>query len=248
MPFDSQRKAEGEFTISGDFFIKLPVQPMIQTGEEKTIERELLARYASLGPRADTLKPLVLFYSRVGQPREAYEYLRLWFSKTKVREEKAEILLMCGQIAEQVERISEAIDFYREGIKLKPKQPSVQYFLHNNVAYCLNQKAEYTEAMEHCQMAFEIDSTRSHAYKNMGLAMMGLGRYAEAAATWIKALHVDASDRRSLDLLESLLSSQSEVIKSEIPDIQQQVLACRRAVDSAGQGRFSDWAKGLTFN
>jgi tetratricopeptide (TPR) repeat protein len=230
------------------FYIKLPEGPRITSAEALRMEQELQERLRSLGPRAETLKPLAIFYSRVGQQETAYGLLQTWMKHAQNPEETAECLLMCGQLAEQVEQPRSAVAFYREGLELNPKHPAVGYFLHNNLAYCLNALTEYTEGMSHCRAAIGLDPSRAYAYKNLGVSLMGLGRYAEAAETWFKALHLDVSDTRPLDLLEQMLVTYREAVAAEVPDLDARLESCRRAAASAKSGRFADWARGLTYN
>lgn len=230
------------------FYIKLPAGPQITSSEALRTERELLEGLKTQGPRAETLKPLAVFYSRVGQQETAYRYLQTWMKQAKPPEELAECLLMCGQLAEQVEQHKSAAAFYREGLELKPTQPGVAYFLRNNLAYCLNRQAEYAQAAHLCREAIALDDSRPNAFKNLGESLLGLGQFAEAAATWIRAIHVDVADARSLALLEDLLAGHREEVKLFVPDIEEKVAECRRAVESAKTGRFADWARGLTYN
>jgi tetratricopeptide (TPR) repeat protein len=230
------------------FFIKMPNAPLISSADAMRIEKELLDRLKSRGPRGSTLKPLAIFYSRVGQQETAYRHLKTWMKHTKNSEELAECLLMCGQLAEQVDQPKSAIAFYHEGLQVGAADPQVNYYLHNNLGYCLGNEAEYEQARHHCEAAIKLDATRSNAYKNLGLCHQGLGRYGEAATAWIQALHTDASDPRPLELLEKLFVHQSEVLERDIPDIRRKLDACRHALATAKTGRFADWARGLTLN
>jgi tetratricopeptide (TPR) repeat protein len=230
------------------FYIKLPGGPHITSADAMRTERDLLERLRTQGPKAETLKPLAVFYSRVGQQETAYRHLQTWMKRARNPEELAECLLMCGQLAEQVDQHRSAMGFYREALELKPLGRQVNYFLNNNLAFCLNEQAEYQQAMQHCRRALDIDPSRANAYKNLGVSQMGLGQYAEAAATWLQALHIDVSDPRPLEMLEKLLIAQRTVVQTLIPDIEDKLAECRRAVAAAKSGRFADWARGLTFN
>jgi tetratricopeptide (TPR) repeat protein len=241
-------KSMNESSPAEAFYVKIPHSPLINSADAMRIEKELLDRLKLRGPRGSTLKPLAVFYSRVGQQETAYRHLKTWMKHTKNSDELAECLLMCGQLAEQVDQPKSAIAFYREGLQVGTKDEQILYYLHNNLGYCLTNEAEYEQARHHCEAAIQIDSTRSNAYKNLGLCLQGLGRYGEAVASWVKALHTDASDPRPMDLLEKLLTHQNEVVEREIPDIRQKLEACRHAVTSAKTGRFADWARGLTLN
>lgn len=230
------------------FFIKVPDTPLVGSAEAQKSEQELLARLKSRGPRADTLKPLAIFYSRVAQQEKAYSYLKLWMRRAKNNEEFAECLLMCGQLAEQTGQPKNAASFYREGLKYQPEDTLLNYYLNNNLGYCLNAQAEYESGMQYCEVAISFDATRPNALKNLGISLMGLEKYAEAAQILFKAMHIDASDQRSLALLEKLLADHAEVLLAEIPDFKEHLEACRQAATTAQKGRFGDWARGLTLN
>lgn len=234
--------------VDKDFRIRMAEFPRIGSAEAMRMERELQERLRMQGPRARTLKPLALFYARTGNQEKAYHYLKQWMKRAEHPEALAECLLMCGQLAEQVDQVKSAIAFYREALDLSPKHPQVRYFLHNNLAYCLNRLAEYKDAEAHGRHAAEIDPSRANAFKNIGTSLAGLGRYAEAARVWLQALHVDASDPRALEQLEDLYAAQGDKLCEAVPDFAGELERARRAVKTARTGRFGDWARGVTLN
>ncbi len=230
------------------FYIKIPDGPQITSAEAHRSEQELLARYKAKGPRAQTLKPLAIFYSRVGDQEKAYQFLKLWMKHAKSREEMAESLLMSGQLAEQIHHYKDAMVFYKQGLNYKHDNRLISFFLNNNLAYCCNQLGAYEEAIGYCEAAIQFDQSRANVYKNFGVSLAGLERFVEAVQIWIKALHVDVSDSRALQLLENLMGKHGEQIRQALPQVDQDIEACRRAVASARTGRFADWARGLTLN
>lgn len=241
----SRKPSERE---ADDFHVRIPDQPQVGSAEAMHTEAQLLAKLKRQGPRGETLKPLAVFYAQVGKQEAAYGYLKTWMRNSRDPEELAEALLMCGQLAEQVQQHKTAAAFYREALDLKPQQPRVRFFLHNNLSFCLGGMHEYEEAMAHARRAVELDPSRANAYKNLGVALDGLGRYVDAARMWLRALHVDASDDRALEHLEALAAAQGEALRERIPELDTELERCRRAVHTARRGRFADWAKGLTFN
>ncbi len=230
------------------FYIKIPDGPQITSAEAHHSEQELLARYKAKGPRAQTLKPLAIFYSRVGDQEKAYQFLKLWMKHAKTKEELAESMLMSGQLAEQIGHYQEAMVFYKQGLTYKHANKLISYFLNNNLAYCCNQLGAHEEAITFCEAAIHYDQSRANVYKNFGVSLAALGRYAEAAQIWIKALHVDVSDSRALELLEKLMQEHGEKVREAVLTVDEEMAACRRAVASARTGRFADWARGLTLN
>ncbi|MEW6516134.1 MAG: hypothetical protein AB1439_04430 [candidate division FCPU426 bacterium] len=244
----SGKKNQQEPGEDKHFFVKMPEAPQIGSAEALRHEQQLLAALKTKGPRAETLEPLVVFYSRVGQQERAYHYIKLWMKHARSQDELADCLLLSGQLAEQVNQPEAAIAFYREGLAHKTENVAISYYLRNNLAYCLNLRGEYLQALDLTQQAITLDPSRPNAFKNLGVSLQGLGRYAEAARAFLKAIHVDVAYPRSLPLLEQLLAGQREKVLAEIPDIDEQVEACRRASQTVQSGRFADWAKGLTLN
>lgn len=242
------KKTGAEHNSERHFYVKMPDAPQISSAEALRTEQQLLAQLKTRGPRGEALEPLVVFYSRVGQQERAYHYLKLWMKHARSQDELADCLLLSGQLAEQVNQPEAAIAFYREGLTHKTDNIRILYFLRNNLAYCLNTRGEYLAALDHAQHAIALDPSRANAFKNLGVSLQGLGRYTEAARAWLKATHVDVGDRRSLDLLEKLLETQRGKVLAEIPDLDEQLEACRRAARTVQSGRFADWAKGLTLN
>ncbi|MBN1595553.1 tetratricopeptide repeat protein [candidate division FCPU426 bacterium] len=230
------------------FYIKVPEIPQVASAEADHLEQQLLSNLKARGPRSETLKPLAVFYSRVSRQEHAYQYLKMWMKHAKNKEELAECLLMSGQLAEQVGQPEPAIAFYREALAQNAGDAQINYYLHNNLAYCLNLQGEFEKALTHCETAIKIDPSRANGYKNLGVSQAGLGRYAQAAKAWIQATHVNVSDARACELLSQCLEEHAEALRREIPDIDEQASHCRRAVQTAQTGRFADWARGLTLN
>ena len=119
-----------------------------------TPDKGLLIRGIPIGELKDKLPEEIFYLLMVGEMPN--------------KEELAECLLMCGQLAEQIQQPASAIPFYQEGLKHASNDPKVNYYLHNNLAYCLNHQAEYEEALRHCEEAMTLDSSRANAYKNQG--------------------------------------------------------------------------------
>jgi tetratricopeptide (TPR) repeat protein len=107
------------------------------------------------------------------------------------------------------------------------------YFINNNLGYSLNMLGKFDEGEPFCRAAICIDAQRPNAFKNLGIACRGQGRYIEAADCFVKATQVDASDSRSLKLLEELIEQHPELSF----DFGSQIELCRHAVQLAHQQR-----------
>jgi len=132
--------------------------------------------------------------------------------------EKAECLLAMGQARERSGDHKAALEAYSRAVELPQEPDLVWYFLHNNYGYCLNLESRYQEAEVHCRAAIEIDPERYNAYKNLGIALQGLGRFPEAARSFILATMACPADGRALGHLEDLIASYPEIIEQE-PDL-----------------------------
>ena len=96
---------------------------------------------------------------------------------------------------EQAGDYPSAIRFYREAFAMEPASNDVWYFINNNLGYSYNQVAQHAEAERFCRAAIAINPHRHNAYKNLGLALQGLGKPRDAAMCLITATQKNANDR-----------------------------------------------------
>ena len=119
----------------------------------------------------------------------------------------------------------------REALTFEPVHTPTWYFIHNNLGFSLNMLEKFEEGEKLCRAAIEIDGRRPNGFKNLGIALRGQGRFAEAAECFVQATQADASDPRSVKLLEELLEQQPELGF----DFDSQLEYCRKAVEVARQ-------------
>lgn len=172
---------------------------------------------------------MVKFYSAVGNPQKASAYYELLIPPTDNLEERALQYLEKGRLMEQQGRYQQAISFYARALPLEPQDRRIWYFINNNLGYSLNQCEEYVRAEEYCRAAIRIDPARHNAYKNLGIALEGLGRFYEAVEGYVKATELMPRDPRALAHLEDLLDRQPSLLL-ENSDLSQVVKACQEAV------------------
>ena len=135
------------------------------------------------------------------------------------REKRAECFLLLGVECENADDHETAAKLYRLGIECGPTEIGTRYFLHNNLGYCLNRLRLHDEAERMCLTAIGVDPRRYNAYKNLGLALKGQGKYSEAAALFLKAASLYPPDPRSIGHLVEILASHREEVEREIPGI-----------------------------
>ena len=189
--------------------------------------------HSAKGDPMDPMWQLARFYSHSKQHEKALGYLRKVLALQPDTEHKAATVLAMGQTMEQVGDYESAVRYYREAFAFEPVHTRTWYFINNNLGFSLNMLGKFEEGEQLCRAAIDIDRQRPNGFKNLGAALRGQGRFTEAAAYFVKATQADASDGRSLKLLEDLLGQQPE-LGSEFG---RQLECCRKAVDVARQQR-----------
>ena len=193
-------------------------------------ERVLLRNLKeSAHDRKESLWQLARFYSHTRQHEKALAYLRQVMELQPDTEHKAQCILAMGQTMEQVGDYESAVRYYREAFALEPIHTRTWYFIHNNLGFSLNQLGQFAEGERYCRAAIAIDPTRSNGFKNLGLALRGQQRLADAARCFVQATQANASDARSLKLLEELLAEHPELGFAD------ELECCRKAVEVAQQ-------------
>jgi tetratricopeptide (TPR) repeat protein len=232
--------------MSERFRFSLPDRPTGTPVSRDEAERILRANVAmetkGSQEHRDALWDLMRFLSMTERQADGISILDQMLATTSDPEQRAEIVLATGQLMEMLEDFPNARVAYTQGVALEPVGGRTWYLLHNNLGYCLNQLDRFDEAERWCRSAIEIDSLRHNAYKNLGIAYQGQGKFADAARAFIQAIHCEASDPRALLHLEDLIEKHPE-IANEIPDLADQARNCRTAVETAKK-TVEDWMSG----
>jgi tetratricopeptide (TPR) repeat protein len=198
------------------------------------IEQRLLARLQDDNQdRKRVLRQLAAHYADHRRCDQALERMRELIALESDPEAKAKHLLATGSIAEMKKDYPGAVEYYREALALKPTDAFVLYFVLNNLAFSLNQLGDFIQGEKYCRKAIEINGSVCNAHKNLGLALVGQGRYAEGAECFVTATTVNPRDARSLQHLKDLLEQQPALAFDMREDLQ----ACERAVKLAAQMR-----------
>ncbi len=175
------------------------------TAEEA--EKMLLARLADpKEDRKDSLWELARFYCAVKRYDDAVNRLREIIAATDDVEDKAGCVLAMGQTMEQAGNYQAAVRFYREAFALEPMRTHTWYFINNNLGFCLNTLSSPAEGEKFSRAAIDINPHLPNGHKNLGISLAAQGRYREAAQCYIQATKTNASDARSLRLLQELLT------------------------------------------
>ena len=97
-------------------------------------------------------------------------------------------------------RYQDAIDLYRSGAKLDPKNP--RYL--SNIAVVLTQMGQPDQALAEIQKALKLDPKLAPAYLNAGGILQAMGRRSEAKTMYEKAAHLDPVNPEAHNALRRL--------------------------------------------
>jgi tetratricopeptide (TPR) repeat protein len=222
-------------TMSKDLAFRYSV-PRRPEGEALTFD-EIKARFLKQlqekdGNCVQSLINLAKVYAQTERYYEAFRCVERLIVLSDDPEKHAAYYLALGAFMEKRGDFQGAARFYRQAFGLEPCRTETWYFIHNNLGYSLNQLGHHDEAIPYLRHAIEIDPDRPNAYKNLGLAMEAMGRFAEAAGLFIAATQANAADPRSLAHLENMMASHPE-LEVDLPDLRYRLEACREAVKSS---------------
>ncbi|MBF0195554.1 MAG: tetratricopeptide repeat protein [Magnetococcales bacterium] len=102
---------------------------------------------------------------------------------------KAQILLEKGVAYHQLNRIDEAIVYYKKALEIQPNQP----FALNNMGFALSNKGRLDEALAYCKKAIIIRPEFAEAYNNIGNIYSSLGRLDDGVNNLQKAIRLNPS-------------------------------------------------------
>ena len=214
------------------FNFTLPKPPPGRRVTAEEAEKLLLEQLKESGDgNEEALWNLAEFYSRTGRQQKAIKYVERLIAGTDDPESQASYYLNLGQLMEQLQEYQVAITYYSHAFSLEPINNPTWYLINNNLGYCLNHFNNFSDAEGYCRNAIKIDPERHNAYKNLGIALEGQGKYPEAAESYLKAVKANAGDPRAFGLLEKLVMEHPE-IEEHIPDIFDRVKRCQEAVQA----------------
>jgi tetratricopeptide (TPR) repeat protein len=189
----------------------------------------IFLRTAKVENAVGILRHLIVDCLDAGYLDAAAKYAEKMLPLLDAPDEKAECFLTMGRVMEQLRKFTEAEGAYARAFDLPQESNDTWYFLNNNRAYCLNQIGQHQEAEEYCRTAIEIQPKRHNAYKNLGIALIHLGRHGEAVENLVLATRLCPADTRALAQLDELFTRYRDIIR-EMPDFPAQLLKCHELV------------------
>jgi len=149
---------------------------------------------------------VVGFYRGINNIDAATDLLEGFIKAGKDAEQTAHCYLALGQIATDEQRFEDALKCFTLALERAPKRKKVTYVLHNNIAFCLNSLARYSEGEAHCREAIEVDWTRASAYRNLGISLQGRGNARAAAWALVESVRAVPADQRARAILHKLVT------------------------------------------
>ena len=202
------------------FNFTIPRQPDRKPISAEEAERTLLEKLEKVGPNDETiLQELAFFYFITDREQTARTYFDRLLANTDDLEKRAGYYVNMGGNMIKQGNFDLGIYFYSQAYSLEPENTTTWCLINNNLGFCLNQVGRFAEAEGYCRSAIKTDPECHYAYKNLGVALAGLGQYVEAARNFIEAARADAIAFLSIRLLDQLIDEHPE-IASEIPDLE----------------------------
>ncbi|MDO8301657.1 MAG: tetratricopeptide repeat protein, partial [Sedimentisphaerales bacterium] len=107
-------------------------------------------------------------------------------------------------------KFAEAIDHYRQVVRIEPNLPSAAY----NLANALRQQGKYDEAAVCYRRALQLQPNNVDYYNNLGATLAMQGKIGDAADCFYQALRIDPNNTQTHYNLAMLLSEQRKYNES----------------------------------
>lgn len=158
-------------------------------------------------------------------------WLNAWEEKSENSEIRAAHCLDSGCMLETAGHFDRAIAHLAAGLALEPLDEYTAYFLNNNTGYMLWKQGRHVQAERFCRAAQRADRLRHNAMKNLGNALAGQGRHAEASLQFMHACIAAPGDPRAFHHLEDLAAEQRDALLLAWPDLDSRLAELRRRIE-----------------
>ncbi len=128
----------------------------------------------------------------------------LWRDCIEKSPQKARPYCNLGTVLMSQGRLDEAIGFFSEALRLKPKYDKV----HSNMGMLFLRQGRLNEAMDHCLKAFKIKPDSLGAHNTMGSILAAQGRLDEAITHYSEALRIKPDSAESHQNMGNVLLRQ----------------------------------------
>jgi serine/threonine protein kinase/tetratricopeptide (TPR) repeat protein len=145
-------------------------------------------------PQDDWLRVELAFACTMVVPPDHAEALRHHSAASALRPDRASLLCMVGKAYADLGAYDQAIAACRKAIAMSPSSTGSTYFVMGQV---LSMKKDWESAIAALREAIRLlpgqrdERVMPHAYSDLGIALAGAGRHAEAVREMLTALHRD---------------------------------------------------------
>jgi tetratricopeptide (TPR) repeat protein len=175
-------------------------------------ESALLAPLPDVSDEEVVLKVVEESQTLLAQGKTA-EALGLLRTNAVRHPQNEEIRFNMGFVAAKAGLMNEAMDHYRDAIRLRPDYPDA----HNNLGNILMRLRQPQQAVGHLEIAQRLDPTNSATCNNLGSALAASGRIDEAIARFSQAVQINADYAEAWLNLARAYASQKRWKDAEAP-------------------------------
>ena len=168
----------------------------------------------------DGALPLCEFVAESGEAEEVIQLLADFEADLRqVPDGNAEFALVMGYACVGLGRFEFGHEMYLRALALEPTDREVLHMLHNNLGHVLALLGRPGSAAEHCRMAIAIDPEPPQPWRNLALALGGLGQPVDAARALVCAILRCPGDFKARAHLDDLMEEHRGLILAEVPEV-----------------------------
>jgi len=206
------------YDMQEELFVSMMYSKKIVPLDKDRVEEE--RRYYKMSPaissKYSALFDLSDLYAEAGLYDEALSVCEEALSNPQFKKYQVNLFFWMGQISEHKLDFDAALHFYLKSIETGVENKMLQYWQHNNLAFCYLIKKDFIAAEKHCQIAIDMDDANWkprydswdrnwNAWKNMGVAMEHTGRYLKAESFYTTGIKLSCGGERAILHLRRLL-------------------------------------------
>ncbi len=194
--FNWPDKIEGVMDMHEELFIQPPKIGGFNFDQE--LEKVLRSQYnIAVGQdKIDLWNKLYVFYQRSGENILCQEFILEDVDAYWMEPFQADLYFKLGQTKERMGEYSQAVDAYTRALGSSGQSAWLEYFINNNLGFCLLIARRFDEAEKHLRVAISINPDRHNAWKNLGVSLEHQGKIEEAFGCFCRAFEIERMDPR----------------------------------------------------
>lgn len=195
------------------------------------VHEMLLDRLGRGGASLECLRLLALNCVAGRRMELAERFLERIRELTIAEADEFEYLNTLGRIYRGLEKLEEAMEWYRRALERTTTDELVVYRVHCHLANCLRRLGRNGESEEACRVAIASHPDRCEAYVELGECLRGQGRLFEAGKVFMTAMGKDPYDAMPWLRLDDLVINH--------PELREQLVYCDRPIPAGAKTLFS---------